>query len=340
MNYKKMVKEDPLTLTILPTHKCTASCKNCCFGCNPKVSHIMPYEEMVYHIDEAVKHFSTLSVLVISGGECFLLGEDLDRIIHYATKKGLSTRVVTNGYWAISYESAFERIHSLVSNGLKEFNLSTGDDHQKYIKLENIINATKAAIDAGLPTVYIAVESHVHADFTADTLKSNPQISEYIETGYVSILPGSWIKFKNHTDDSNLSECNCRYTSDQAEDGCNSLFKNIAINPYSELLACCGLTVEYNEFLKLGNLRRYIMQDLYNAQFEDAYKLWLYVLGPKHIYDSVMKFRKLKPQEFVHTCAYCIEAIKDSDNIDAIKKILPSELPNILYQLETQNLIK
>lgn len=82
------------------------------------------------------------------------------------------------------------------------------------------------------------------------------------------------------------------------------------------------------------------MQDLYNAQFEDAYKLWLYVLGPKHIYDSVMKFRKLKPQELVHTCAYCIEAIKDSDNIDAIKKILPSELPNILYQLETQNLIK
>ena len=84
MNYKKMVKEDPLTLTILPTHKCTASCKNCCFGCNPKVSHIMPYEEMVYHIDEAVKHFSTLSVLVISGGE-----SDIINRLQFYYKKGL-----------------------------------------------------------------------------------------------------------------------------------------------------------------------------------------------------------------------------------------------------------
>lgn len=51
-------------------------------------------------LDEAISDFETIKVLIITGGECFLIGNDLVQIIDYASNKGLATRVVTNGYWA------------------------------------------------------------------------------------------------------------------------------------------------------------------------------------------------------------------------------------------------
>ena len=62
---------------------------------------------------------------------------------------------------------------------------------------------------------------------------------------------------------------------------CENIFKTISINPYSQLLSCCGLTVEYNKFLKLGNLQKNSLKSLYESQFHDLYKIWLYVDGPK-----------------------------------------------------------
>src|SRR5437899_7114277 len=85
-----VVKVDPLVhgpthLTILPTYRCTAACAQCCFESNPHVQGRIPIERILDYIDQAAGDFPSLRLVVFSGGECFLLRQDLDAAIERAT---------------------------------------------------------------------------------------------------------------------------------------------------------------------------------------------------------------------------------------------------------------
>ena len=101
MKIKLLSNRFPSALTILPTYQCTAACKNCCFGCTPNIKGRIPQDRLLSYIGEA-KKIPSLRLVVFSGGECFLLGEDLDEAIGLASGKDVITRCVTNGYWADS----------------------------------------------------------------------------------------------------------------------------------------------------------------------------------------------------------------------------------------------
>lgn len=38
--------KQPKLLTLITTYKCTASCNNCCFNCNPNYGKMMTLSEM------------------------------------------------------------------------------------------------------------------------------------------------------------------------------------------------------------------------------------------------------------------------------------------------------
>lgn len=333
MTLKSLIEENPLILTLLPTHKCTASCHNCCFGCNPKIEYRMSYEEMVYNIDQALKSFPTIHVLVITGGECFTLGEDLDRIINYGAQQNLVSRVVTNAYWADTYDNAYNRLSKLKQSGLSEFNMSTGKSHQEFVNQQNIINAAIAAVKLGFAPIQIAYEIFPDSTEKNEKWKEDEAISELISEKKVEIISGPWMAFKN--DFPNNPQY--RVITSDVNKRCHNIYRSITINPYSELLACCGLTAEYNPYLKLGNLREKTLQELYDNQFEDLYILWLYTHGPKYIYDLLLKERGCEGKTFPHPCAYCIEIIKAEENITVLKNIIRSYIPSILYRLKMIN---
>jgi MoaA/NifB/PqqE/SkfB family radical SAM enzyme len=133
------------SLVILPTYRCSAACQDCCFGSNPRVKGEISYENIIKYIDEATQ-IKSISLLVFSGGEAFLLGDKLDNAIEYATNKGLRTRIVTNAYWAYDENAAFKRLKKLKDKGLTELNASTGDFHQQFVPIDRVINATIASL--------------------------------------------------------------------------------------------------------------------------------------------------------------------------------------------------
>ncbi len=78
----------PSTISFVTTFQCTAACKNCCFGCSPKMKKRLSLDEMKTYIDMAIMYYSeSLKVLVLTGGECFLLKDDLIAIIKYGASK-------------------------------------------------------------------------------------------------------------------------------------------------------------------------------------------------------------------------------------------------------------
>lgn len=335
MDVKKYLDISPTLLTIAPTYKCTAKCTNCCFRCTPQIEHILDSEKIIKYIDEAVESFKSIKGVVFTGGECFLIGEELARLVKHATSHGLLTRVVSNGYWANSYERAIEKLTPLIKAGLKEINFSTGDNHQEYVPFENIVNGLKAAYSLGVRSMCVSVESSSNTTFNSSDIRGHIYLAPMISEGVLTIADGAWMQFQNkHVEKTIINP----FQNLQVRQPCKNIFTNIFITPHSQMLACCGITVEYNKYLKLGNIENNSMLDLYNNQLNDLFKFWLYVDGPAIIYDKIMNFRDIKTcSTFNHACGYCLEIIKDEENIETIEKIIEAELPGIIYRYKIRN---
>ncbi len=83
----------------------------------------------------------------------------LKRALSYAYRNGFITRVVTNAWWAKDHNKALGFLDNLRSAGLKELNISYDDFHARYISINNIINAVKAALDLNLRVVIGTIRS-------------------------------------------------------------------------------------------------------------------------------------------------------------------------------------
>lgn len=317
----------PTILTIIPTHRCTAQCEDCCFRCTPRIKQELSYEDIIKYIDQALLKFSTIKLGVVSGGECFLLGEKLYKIIAHLKHQGLYTRIVSNGFWGNSYETAHLKLSTLKQLGLDELNLSTGNNHLKFVPLKNIINICKAAVDLNI-RVCLSIESHNDDTSAVKDIINAPILSQLIQNKQVLYIKASWMNFTKR-------EINKNCLIKPIKQGCNNILTGITISPYHQLLSCCGLTVENNPFLKAGDVRYNDIEHLYNNQFNDLLKLWLYIDGPLYIYEQIMKQKQIEPEIFPHNCAYCYEIIKD-ENIGILKYLIRQEYKNIIYKIGIQ----
>lgn len=321
----------PTTISLLTTYQCTASCRNCCFKCNPSYTIRMTLEQMRNYVDQCLSYYGdSIKVLVLTGGECFLLGEDLYSIIEYASNRGLIVRVVTNGYWATSLEKTHEVLNRLRQIGLKEINFSTGDDHQEWVPYDNIVFGSMAAIDNNL-TCIINVETHDQTSFRSKSFYDDVRLKDYLSydrKNRLMITNGVWIPFKK--------ECDIKYVNTYLDEGennrCRSLFNTIAINPYSNLLACCGLTCEYIPFLRLGSLYKHNIKELYERQFLDFIKIWLFTDGPYAIMQYVYKKRGMAFSFKGHICSICAELFKDSQNVQCLLDYSSEMVPSVLFK--------
>jgi organic radical activating enzyme len=311
----------PAQLTFVATNKCTAACQNCCFQCRPQNKDRLTLRKMKEYVDQAVEAYDTIEILIITGGECFTLGQDLERIIKYASDKGLLTRVVTNGYWAKSQEKATVRLKSLVESGLCEINFSTGDEHQEWVPYDNIIYGIIAGLELNL-VVAVNVESSVSNKFNTKQLESDLRLEKYkpLLRKKLFFLSGAWMPFLESAE----KKANAYKKNKDSpvilyhpQNRCSALFNILSIDPTNQVLACCGLTVSYISYLRLGSAKKYSLKFLYEHQFHDFLKIWLFTEGPGNVLNFCRKKLNLSQLDITkwHICQICVEIFRDEQNI-------------------------
>lgn len=337
MEMMSFFKLAPSILTIAPTYKCTAACKHCCFRCTPKITKRMDTATMLRYMDEAISTFKTIKGVVFTGGECFLVAKDLPLLISRATNYNLFTRIVSNGYWATTFDTATNKLRPLVEAGLKEINFSTGDNHQKFVPLDNIINGVKAAYELGIRSMCISIETDPcsKVNYALERIQSTPDLASMIQDKVLIVINGTWMHF-HLTENESIVTLSPSQKNNLLQP-CENIFDNIFITPHSQMLSCCGITVEYNKYLKAGNLQNNSIIDLYREQCNDLFKIWLHIEGPAVIYSKMAKIKGIKEKTFSHKCAYCLELVRNEENVSIVKKLIKEELPNILYKYEMRN---
>ncbi len=324
----------PTTIAFALTYQCTAQCINCCFGCTTEHSKRLYFYEIKNYIEEALCEFGdSVKTVVLTGGECMIFRSDVEKIIQFAHCNNLRTRIVTNAFWANSLRDAITIVNNLKDVGLNEINFSTGDNHQEWVSYENIVYACTAAVEAGLKTA-VNIEIHDNAKFTAKEMLQDERLTKYLSNSDcinpLKIEQSLWIPFKMGEE---LSYNNLNMRCDLKKKGCSSIFSTIAINPYSQMLSCCGLTCEHILPFRLGNLKNHSMKTLYDAQFADLIKIWLSIDGPYTVLTYIRKRRGLSTKIDGHICYVCAHIFKDSSNIQWVRDNYKQVLQMLIFKL-------
>lgn len=288
--------------------------------CSPKKHNRLSFADMREYIDNALKSFPSIKLLVLTGGECFALENDLKRIVNYSTQKKIISRVVTNGYWAISFKTAYKTLKDLRNVGLGELNLSTGDEHQVWVNYDNIIFATVSALLLGI-CVVINVESSNTSKFSVINIFNEIRLRKYLNmpSKYnLKIIGGKWVEFK--TSKEMKVEQQRNYPSNRMN-RCTNLFNSITISPNHQMWSCCGLSVKHIPYLNIGDTKKYPLKFLHKYQLNDFLKIWIYTEGPM----KILEFCKMHGNEKLdlsitnwHPCQACNVLFGDPRNMAII----------------------
>jgi hypothetical protein len=317
----------PKSLTIIPTYRCTAQCEQCCFESSPRLRHRLPLSTIKARIDDAVRSFPDLELIVFSGGEVFLLKEDLFAAIAHAASYGKLVRCVTNASWGKRRNHSSDVATQLKVAGITEINISTGLDHQKWVPFSSVENACEALISAGITTL-VTVEADSSESQCLQTALQSPIFIELLREYPLlfSLQSNSWMPFH-----SEYTERGKTAGLAALNEGCSQLFGNVVVNPYDELAACCGLTFEHIPELKLGKLQVDGMQKLYESSLNDFLKIWIHVDGPGNILRKLFG-EQIDDQfgDIRHICQACVILHKDEKIRDALKSRYREFIPEVL----------
>jgi hypothetical protein len=249
--------------------------------------------------------------------------------IRHASRRGYITRCVSNAYWATSLSAAKKVMTDVKAAGLAEINFSVGDNHLKFVPLDNVRNAVNAACEANLTTV-VNIELFKHSKY-----KNNlERVFLNIKRSHPELLVnfGLWIDREN--------ECSIKHDDKYSlmksmrSRGCKSIISSLSVTPDERLLACCGLLVDDVPEMVLGDLKSKSLSGILNSRDEDLLKAWIFLEGPQAVIDAARSYDENITLEkaYVHPCQACRDLYR-LNNKRAIAKACNDVAPKIYDRL-------
>jgi len=324
----------PSVLTILASYRCTAACEHCCFDSNPHITQRLSLAEITTFIREAVNS-SDIELVVFSGGECFLLGEDLNQAIGYCRTLGLRTRCVTNAYWAKSAIGGRRRLEKLRADGLNELNISTGDFHQEFVPLDAVINAASCSVKLGLDQTLIVVEVQKNRATTADVLRKHPRIAEFVTLGEdkFKIIESPWISTSLDVAIPQPDAYLLNRQNVHLRGPCGSMFRTLVLTPSRKVGLCCGLTREQIPEMN-HSWQENGLETVLDDGGRDFMKIWITVDGPERILAwAASKNSSIDwENKYSHHCQVCLALYADEKVRNTIREHYKERVEDVLMR--------
>ena len=330
---------NPFTVAVLTTNQCPAICRHCSLDARPDRTERITYEQFARFMDD-VTEVAPLTVVVFTGGEPLLLGDDLPKMISLCKEKGVEvTRIVTNGYWATSYDIAHRKLAALQQAGLDEVNVSVDDYHQEYIPMERVRHVFDAAMALEYTSVVLANSAGPKSRITPEWLLEefgNPDMAiqkdscgeEMFyrqELGKTQVLINISQLKRLGRGATELSAEELRSGDDTPENlldgGCPHALRSVALSPNNHYLACCGAEIEGNPILDYGDLDERPLEEVLDRADNDLISNMIAVHGPYRIKEALERFcpddLEFQPT-YASMCELCFDLVSRAKNRQAL----------------------
>ncbi|MGG1153048.1 radical SAM protein [Bacillus wiedmannii] len=319
-------------LSIMPTYRCTAECENCGTMSSPREKARLQLPNILRAIDEAAN--AGYGTIVFTGGEATLVGADLLKAIEHAALLKLGTRLVTNAHWANSDRAAERKIRALVAAGLNEINYSTGDQHVRFVPLDNILRAISAAVTGGL-RVSVMVETVAERTITKESITQHPAYQLLINSypGVVDIHESPWMPLDPMQSQSYTEGMATNRNNLEGRGGCDSILSTTTLQADGRLGACCGLGMRLIPELQLGHISNITIGKADEVGKNDFLKRWIRIEGPEKILAWAAEHNPDIVWEniYAHRCQACIRLYQDPLIHDVITQHYEEKIPDILF---------
>ncbi len=198
-------------------------------------------------------------LVVFTGGEPTLNMNKLLTVLRYAKNLGYNTMVVTNGYWATTFENAIEFLSKMKDVGLDEINTSFDDYHldipkrrwsvdpAKYIYL--VKASTKLNIRIGIGLIYDS-NSLITRDFAMKFYSlflglTPKEVEKYIK--FVVDVPARVGRASSEIADEKILQRELPIS------GCSDIGKIYGLYPDGRITVCCGHAIFVADAYDIGN---------------------------------------------------------------------------------------
>jgi organic radical activating enzyme len=309
------------TLSVMPTYACPAQCKNCGTVSSPHDRNSISLETMLSAIDQA-RDLGFANV-VFTGGEPTIRWIDLVHAIRHASSLRLPTRLVTNAHWATNDEEAIRRIRELVDAGLSEINYSTGDEHVRYIPLDNVVNGIVSALQLRL-TLAVTIELRAARSVNKESLLAHPKIKvlDSQDKARIRVLESPWMPLNPFTIEKYPEDVAVNNKNIASRGGCDSVLQSYVVQADGRIGACCGLGMRIIPELNVGVSKgdHFLRNAILDAE-SDLLKLLVHYKGPEKLLawaankDPNIKWENL----YAHKCQSCLRIYKDPRVGDVIR---------------------
>ncbi|HEX9942395.1 MAG TPA: radical SAM protein [Thermoanaerobaculia bacterium] len=326
----------PKSFAIHVTYTCPLSCSHCCFSSSPSNRDQLSTsraEELIEAIDK-----TSVRLVAFTGGEPFLLGRDLVRLVRLASDRGFRTRIVTSAYFGTSQASASERLKQVADVGLNELSISWDDFHEEYVPFERINTVFWSARRLGIS---VAVNTVVYAKsrWTAARVRAALALAEDDPAVTVQSAVNLTGRAAESLGPSDLHE-------QRAVGPCPYVLTGPTVSAKGKLLACCGVIPNTEALTVAEDITGGELNAAINRASESALLNWLYLRGPYAIVEHIGMQYGIKvpaPNEFggnCEACQYLFQNPEISVHIPAALTEKCSEIANEVYLLDALGLLQ
>lgn len=308
-------------LSIMPTYRCTAACTDCGTFSSPAPTHASLDAEVVTRvIDEAGA--AVYRGVVFTGGEATLVLDTVLAGIAQARALGMGTRLVTNGWWADTDAAAAAFVDRLRSAGLDELNLSTGDQHARFVPVPSVIRSAVAALEQELRSLCVMVEVTEASAIRKELVIDDPAFQRAVArhpAAHVQVFESPWMptridRSRSYPDGYLLNRSNVALKT-----GCTSCLTTTTLQADGRIAACCGIGMRTVPELQVGRVETTSLQEADERAADDFLKRWIRLDGPEKILawaasiDPEIEWEDL----YAHKCHACLRLYKD-DRVRAV----------------------
>jgi organic radical activating enzyme len=327
---------DPLPerriLALLLTLRCTAECAECGTQSSPRVRTRLAEDEAVRLIDEAAAE--NYSLVAFTGGEPMLYGVGLARLIQRTTDHGMPSRMVSNAFWARTPEKAIQALEPLVVAGLRELNVSTGDEHSRFVPIERVFHAIRAGLSRGL-TCAIMVETRTANRVTKQSLSDHPLFRETFtrrEQESLTFCESPWMPLDPQEQFSYPAGMTINADNLFRRPGCDSVIDTTTVLADGRIMACCGLGTQKIPELQVGHVSTEGIGVSHRRAESDFLKRWIRDEGPERIlaWAAAKDPRITWEDQYAHKCQACLRLYSDPLVADVIRSHYEEKVLDVL----------
>lgn len=176
-------------LAICMTDRCSAACDMCCFGCSPQGKRTLGNDLMMDVIRQA-SEIEGITAVGFTGGDPFMVYDQLLACSAYAKSLGLRITVNTNGFWGKNERKAREMVRELKEAGVEEFSFSADRYHQAFVPIEDLRTAMRVGKEAGIRLDLSIMETEGSDDVIVMTERLRPEIYNATVTNHPMLPVG------------------------------------------------------------------------------------------------------------------------------------------------------